>query len=237
MSEACSTSIALGRSCPLPQPSQPCKCCLRRPATPAAPRSPATCASNPASSTVAANSKWRIFGKPCAACTAKVASLCLPHAMAAAARDEWIGWTAERRRQRLRRVLGLSRFLIRPSVRCHLLASKVLGTVLRRLPEDLRQRHGYRPALVETYSICSSTPAPASPPPTGSISARHGAAANSTLITSTTSPSGASSSNPSARTGKPSSIVSSIPAFDGPLERLLGPLTEESSPGISGEFP
>ena len=72
-------------------------------------------------------------------------------ALALAARDEWIGWDAQLRRKRLHRVLGLSRFLIRPSVRCHLLASKVLGMVLRRLPEDFRQRYGYRPALVETY--------------------------------------------------------------------------------------
>ena len=72
-------------------------------------------------------------------------------ALAVAARDQWIGWTAQRRRQRLHRVLALSRFLIRPSVRCHLLASKVLGRVLRRLPEDFRQRYGYRPALLETY--------------------------------------------------------------------------------------
>ncbi len=72
-------------------------------------------------------------------------------ALAVAARDEWIGWTPQRRRQRLHRVLGLSRLLIRPSVRCHRLASKVLGMVLRRLPQDFRQRYGYRPALVETY--------------------------------------------------------------------------------------
>ncbi len=67
-------------------------------------------------------------------------------ALAVAARDEWIGWDAQ-----LHRVLGLSRFLIRPSVRCHLLASKVLGMVRRRLPEDFLQRYGYRPALLETY--------------------------------------------------------------------------------------
>ena len=72
-------------------------------------------------------------------------------ALAVAARDEWIGWDAERRRKRLHRVLGLSRFLIRPSVRCHLLASKVLGMALRRLPADFQQRYGYRPALLETY--------------------------------------------------------------------------------------
>ena len=37
------------------------------------------------------------------------------------------------RRKRLHRILGLSRFLIRPSVRCRCLASKVLGKVLRRV--------------------------------------------------------------------------------------------------------
>ena len=72
-------------------------------------------------------------------------------ALAVAARDEWIGWDAQLRRKRLHRVLGLSRFLIRPSVRCHLLASKMLGMVRRRLPEDFLQRYGYRPALLETY--------------------------------------------------------------------------------------
>ena len=40
------------------------------------------------------------------------------------------------RRKRLYRVVALSRFLIRPSVRCHLLASKALGRVLRLLPFD-----------------------------------------------------------------------------------------------------
>ncbi len=76
-------------------------------------------------------------------------------ALALAARDEWIGWSAPMRRKRLHRILGLSRFLIRPSVRCHCLASQVLGKVLRRLPDDFRQRYGYRPALVETFCDAS----------------------------------------------------------------------------------
>ena len=72
-------------------------------------------------------------------------------ALAVADRDQWIGWSALLRRKRLHRVLNLSRFLIRPAVRCQSLASKVLGMVLRRLPQDFQQRYGYRPALVETY--------------------------------------------------------------------------------------
>ncbi len=48
-------------------------------------------------------------------------------ALAVAARDEWIGWSAAMRRKRLHGVLNLSRFLIRPGIRCDGLASKVLG--------------------------------------------------------------------------------------------------------------
>ena len=58
------------------------------------------------------------------------------------ARDQWIGWELAVRRKRLYRVVALSRFLIRPSVRCHLLASKALGRVLRLLPFDFRQCYG-----------------------------------------------------------------------------------------------
>ncbi len=72
-------------------------------------------------------------------------------ALAVAARDEWIGWSAAMRRKRLHGVLNLSRFLIRPGVRCDGLASKVLGLVLRRLPADFQQRYRYRPVLLETY--------------------------------------------------------------------------------------
>ncbi len=42
-------------------------------------------------------------------------------------RDQWIGWDAQTRREQLHRVINLSRFLIRPSVRCHHLASRVLA--------------------------------------------------------------------------------------------------------------
>ena len=72
-------------------------------------------------------------------------------ALAVAARDEWIGWSPALRRKRLHRVVALSRFLIRPSVQCRCLASKVLSMALRQLPSDFRLRYGYRPALVETF--------------------------------------------------------------------------------------
>ena len=67
-------------------------------------------------------------------------------ALAGPAGDKWIGWPSE-----VRRVPGLSRFRIRPSVEGRLTASKVLGTALRRLPDDFRRRCGCRPALLETH--------------------------------------------------------------------------------------
>jgi hypothetical protein len=72
-------------------------------------------------------------------------------ALQLAARDAWIGWDAELRGAQLHRVVGLSRFLIRPAVHCRNLASHVLGGVLRRLGTDFEIRYGYRPWLVETF--------------------------------------------------------------------------------------
>ena len=66
-------------------------------------------------------------------------------------RDEWIGWNAEEQRKYLPYVVGMSRFLIRPSVRCQNLASKVLGMSMMVLGDDFASRYGYRPWLVETF--------------------------------------------------------------------------------------
>jgi len=66
-------------------------------------------------------------------------------------RDQWIGWDGEQRRAYLHRVIGMSRFLIRPSVQCHNLASKVLGMSMAALPEDFARQYGYRPWLVESF--------------------------------------------------------------------------------------
>ena len=73
-------------------------------------------------------------------------------ALRVAARDRWIGWEDEGRRSHLERVLCLSRFLIRPCVRCPQLASYVLGRILRRLPGDFEMRYGFRPYLVESFA-------------------------------------------------------------------------------------
>jgi hypothetical protein len=72
-------------------------------------------------------------------------------ALQLAARDTWIGWDREQRQAHLHRVIGMSRFLIRPSVNCHNLASKVLSMSLSRLAVDFEQRYKYRPYLIESF--------------------------------------------------------------------------------------
>ena len=66
-------------------------------------------------------------------------------------RDRWIGWDMQTRRAQLHRIVGMSRFLIRASVRCHNLASCVLGMVLRRIDLDFEHQYGYRPWLIESF--------------------------------------------------------------------------------------
>ena len=73
------------------------------------------------------------------------AALCLQD------RDCWIGWNREQRLESLDRVLGLSRYLIRPSVDCRNLASHVLGLLLKRLPQDSERCYGYQPWPLETF--------------------------------------------------------------------------------------
>jgi hypothetical protein len=72
-------------------------------------------------------------------------------ALQLADRDKWIGWNAEQRRSYLDAVVGMSRFLIRPSVRCCNLASKVLSMSMAALPEDFERQYSYRPLLVESF--------------------------------------------------------------------------------------
>lgn len=72
-------------------------------------------------------------------------------ALQLADRDAWIGWDREQRRAYLHYVVNLSRFLIRPSVRCQNLASKVLSLALPRLTEDFARQYGYSPWLVESF--------------------------------------------------------------------------------------
>jgi hypothetical protein len=66
-------------------------------------------------------------------------------------RDEWIGWDREQRREHLHFVVGMSRFLLRPSVACRNLASKVLSLAMAALPDDFEWQFGYRPWLAESF--------------------------------------------------------------------------------------
>jgi hypothetical protein len=67
------------------------------------------------------------------------------------ARDRWIGWSREARRQHLPSVVANSRFLILPHLQVPHLASHVLGLALRQLPADWKARYGYAPLLGETF--------------------------------------------------------------------------------------
>jgi hypothetical protein len=72
-------------------------------------------------------------------------------AWSVAARDDYLGWLPEQRRQRLHLILNNSRFLIAPWVRSPNVASRVLGLCARRLPADFQARYGYAPVLLETF--------------------------------------------------------------------------------------
>jgi hypothetical protein len=69
----------------------------------------------------------------------------------AKARDEFIGWTAADRPQRLTGLTNNTRFLILPWVKVPHLASHVLRQVSRRLSADWRAKYGHGIALLETF--------------------------------------------------------------------------------------
>ena len=66
-------------------------------------------------------------------------------------RDTWIGWDPKAREQNRRRVICLSRCLIRLGIKCVNLMSRCYSMVLARVAEDWDQRYGVKPLLVETY--------------------------------------------------------------------------------------
>lgn len=72
-------------------------------------------------------------------------------ALRLADRDAWMGWDEPRRRQFQDRVLDLRRFLIRPSVRCENLASRVLRLVTEQVGADFQRRYGFAPWLLESF--------------------------------------------------------------------------------------
>jgi hypothetical protein len=67
------------------------------------------------------------------------------------ARDQFIGWSAEQRPQRLHLLTNNQRFLLLPFVQVRHLASWILGRVLRRLSRDWERKYGHPIVLVETF--------------------------------------------------------------------------------------
>jgi hypothetical protein len=74
-----------------------------------------------------------------------------PAAWKLAARDDYIGWSAPVRQQRLAWVVNNDRFLIAPGIQVPHLASYVLGATLRRLRGDWQRIYGHDLALAETF--------------------------------------------------------------------------------------
>ena len=68
-----------------------------------------------------------------------------------APRDSFIGWCPEERERRLHLIVGQSRFLILPWIRCRNLASKTLAMAVDRLPSDWEACYGFRPVLLESF--------------------------------------------------------------------------------------
>ena len=93
-------------------------------------------------------------------------------ALQLADRDAWIGWDREQRRAYLHGVVGMSRFLLRPSVQCRNLASKVLGLMMATMPDDFERQYHYRPWLVESFVDTSRYSGACYRRPTGSRWAR-----------------------------------------------------------------
>jgi len=66
-------------------------------------------------------------------------------------RDRWIGWNMAERGAHLDKVVGLGRFLIRPSVQCRNLASRTLSLCVKAMRSDFERSYGYAPLLLETF--------------------------------------------------------------------------------------
>ena len=72
-------------------------------------------------------------------------------ALKLAARDCFIGWSAEQRERHLREVAGNSRFLVMPWVRIPNMASHILAKNIARLPLDWKRQFNQRLLVLETF--------------------------------------------------------------------------------------
>jgi len=68
-------------------------------------------------------------------------------------RDQWIGWSAPQRLERLKLVVQNRRFLVLAQKgQSPNLASQTMGAALRALPAQWEERFGYRPLLAESFT-------------------------------------------------------------------------------------
>ena len=68
-----------------------------------------------------------------------------------AARDDYIGWSAQQRKKNLHLIVNNARFLILPWVHSKNLGSKILSMAARQVASDWHTRYNYRPWLLETF--------------------------------------------------------------------------------------
>ena len=75
-----------------------------------------------------------------------------------ACRDQWIGWGIGARAQNRGRVIGLSRFLLRPGLRVPNLASQCYGRILRQVGRDAEANLKAREIAREDAETASAPP-------------------------------------------------------------------------------
>ncbi len=68
-----------------------------------------------------------------------------------APRDQFIGWTHQKRKENLHLIINNARFLILPWVQAPNLASRILSMTTKRVVQDWEQRYHYSPVLTETF--------------------------------------------------------------------------------------
>jgi hypothetical protein len=79
---------------------------------------------------------------------------CLMYGSAAwkcAGRDSYIGWSSEKRQEKLRYLTNNTRYLILPWVRVRHLASHILSLVSRQISNDWLAKYGHPLYLLETF--------------------------------------------------------------------------------------
>ena len=66
-------------------------------------------------------------------------------------RDQWLGWSSEKRKKNLQFIIGNHRFLILPFIKIPHLASHILGLIMKRINFDYQEVYGHSIHLIETF--------------------------------------------------------------------------------------